>query len=287
MSAAAPSRHRVLVAAASILSAALAAPAVAAASDGKPEPQADKSAFTLFNPTPRELMRELSADRPDRTESPYTVDAGHLQVELSFAEWQKGGGREELAVLPTNVKVGLTNNIDVQFLFNPYLRQVTDGDTDQGAGDSQVRLKVNLWGNDGGPTALAVIPFVQIPTGADAFSTDHVEGGIIVPLTIALPAEFALTVMGEVDFVRDDGDGYDTLLVHTASLGRDIAGPLGAFVEYAGIAPVDGDGRYEAYLNTGLTYGVGEDVQFDVGVEVGLNSAADDLRVYSGVTFRL
>jgi hypothetical protein len=40
---------------------------------------ADKSAFSLFNPTPRELMREMSTDRPDTTESPYTVDAGHFQ----------------------------------------------------------------------------------------------------------------------------------------------------------------------------------------------------------------
>jgi hypothetical protein len=35
----------------------------------------DKSQFHLFNPTPKALMRELSTDRPDQTESPYTVDA--------------------------------------------------------------------------------------------------------------------------------------------------------------------------------------------------------------------
>lgn len=34
----------------------------------------DKSQFSLFNPTPRELWRDLSADRPDFTESPITVD---------------------------------------------------------------------------------------------------------------------------------------------------------------------------------------------------------------------
>src|SRR4051794_30904511 len=44
----------------------------------------DKSQFSIFNPTPRKFMRELSADRPDRTESPFTVDAGHFQVEMDF-----------------------------------------------------------------------------------------------------------------------------------------------------------------------------------------------------------
>ena len=41
----------------------------------------DKAKYHLLNPTPREQMREMSTDRPDKTESPYTVDAGHFQIE--------------------------------------------------------------------------------------------------------------------------------------------------------------------------------------------------------------
>src|SRR5688572_22582399 len=59
-------------------------PRAAAAGEGA---AADKSAYTLFNPTPRELMREMSTDRPDVTESSKTVDAGHVQVELSFGDY--------------------------------------------------------------------------------------------------------------------------------------------------------------------------------------------------------
>lgn len=36
----------------------------------------DKRNYTLFNPTPTAQMREMSTDHPDKTESPYTVDAG-------------------------------------------------------------------------------------------------------------------------------------------------------------------------------------------------------------------
>ena len=57
----------------------------------------DKSTYNLFNPTPRELMREMSTDRPDQTESPYTVDAGHFQMEMDFVkatfDRDKSGGR--------------------------------------------------------------------------------------------------------------------------------------------------------------------------------------------------
>lgn len=42
--------------------------------------QNDKSMYTLFRQTPRSQMRELTTDRPDKTESPITVDAGHFQI---------------------------------------------------------------------------------------------------------------------------------------------------------------------------------------------------------------
>ena len=249
----------------------------------------DKSGYSLFNPTPVHLLREMSTDRPDVTESPYTVDAGHIQVELSLAEWSKGGGVEELAVLPFNFKVGLTNYADVQFVYGPYIRQLSAGRTDEGHGDVIVRLKVNLWGNDGGHggTGFAIMPFVSIPTGADAFTADAAEGGIIVPFTMPLPGDFDLTLMAELDFVRDGTGGRDTLLVHTASLGHDLFGNLAGYVEYAGVIDLDGDQKYQAYLNAGATYGISENVQLDCGVNVGVNAAAQDLRIFAGMTFRI
>ncbi len=44
----------------------------------------DKSRYWLFNPTPENLMRDLTTDRPDMTESPFTVDAGHVQFETNI-----------------------------------------------------------------------------------------------------------------------------------------------------------------------------------------------------------
>ncbi len=63
----------------------LAAPGAAAQETNSVPP--DKSGYNLFNPVPENLMRELSPDRPDETESPYTVDAGHYQLEMDFANF--------------------------------------------------------------------------------------------------------------------------------------------------------------------------------------------------------
>ena len=51
------------------------APAAASA------PPPDKSGFTLFDPTPSADLRALCTDRPTKSASPCTVDAGHFQIE--------------------------------------------------------------------------------------------------------------------------------------------------------------------------------------------------------------
>ena len=52
-------------------------------------PPPDKSVYHLFNPVPREYLRGMNTDRPDQTESPYTVDAGHFRSKwiLPMARW--------------------------------------------------------------------------------------------------------------------------------------------------------------------------------------------------------
>ena len=269
-----------------------AAPRAAAAEGSAP----DKSAYTLFNPTPREAMREMSTDRPDVTESSKTVDAGHVQVELSFGDYvrdeQDGVKSETSTVLPFNVKLGLTNSIDVQLVVDPYVHQRTRTgarrDTDDGFGDTQLRLKVNLWGNDGGPTALAVMPYVLFPTSGDDLGADRVQGGLIVPFSAELPAEFNLGLMAQFDLVRDDeNESYAFEFLHTVNLNRAIVGNLGGYVEYIGIAPVDTGGGYLAFIGLGLTYGLSEDVQLDFGTNFGVSDHADDFQVFAGLSFRL
>jgi hypothetical protein len=256
----------------------------------------DKGGYTLLNPTPRAQMRELSTDRPDTTESPYTVDAGHFQVELSFAEFgrDRTGDTDvdDLTALPVNVKAGILNNVDVQLLLNPYenVREKTAGwsTRTEGFGDATVRLKVNVLGNDGGPVAVGVMPFVTLPSGRGALGADHVQGGLIVMTSAELPGGFGVGAMIQAAYLRqDDGRGYGTSLLHTVTVDHEVWGPLTAYVEYAGTAPIGLGETYRAVIGTGLTLGLGDDVQLDGGVNVGVSDSAEDVRVFVGLSIRL
>jgi hypothetical protein len=255
-------------------------------------PGSDKSRYNLINPTPRALMREMATDRPDVTESPYTVDAGHVQVESSFLDYtrddENGGDLEAWSVLPTNVKIGLTNYMDLQLAFEPYIREELENNSLDGFGATQLRLKINLWGNDGGHTALAIMPFVQFPTESEHFdATEHLQGGVILPLKLSLPREWDLGLMAEFDVVRDAADeDYELQFVHTASLSHAIVGDLDGYLEYIGITDTEEGTGYLCLLGTGVTYGLSDNVQVDGGANIGLSGEADDFTVFVGVSVR-
>ena len=85
----------------------------------------DKSHCTIFDPVPGDLLPELTPERPDKTESPYTVDAGHFQLEMDFANLTLDDSNAVRThawnVAPFNIKIGLLNNVDLQFVFDDYL----------------------------------------------------------------------------------------------------------------------------------------------------------------------
>lgn len=244
----------------------------------------DKSGYTLFNPTPREHWRELAPDRPDATESPITVDAGAMTIEASYLDWRRDNGDESYTVMATNFKLGLTNDTDLQIVLDSYTteRPAAGGGAD-GFGDVQIRLKHNVWGNDGGNSAFAIFPFIKIPTGTE-LSNGKVEGGLILPFGMDLADGIGLGLMAEIDAVHDDAtDSHDIEFLHSAVLGFDLTESLGCFTEYIGVA---GPGPYQAYFAGGFTYWINENFVLDVGTQAGLNDHSEDVGVFGGFTKR-
>lgn len=261
-----------------------------------PASKPQKEGYTLFNPTPGALLRGLNTDRPSVTESPFTVDAGHLQAEMSFVEYTydygHGSRTDGYSAAPFNVRVGLLNDLELDLILNPYLnvyaRSRAASSHLAGIGDAQVRMKVNFWGNDGGTTAFGLLPFVNFPTGYDGLSNHHVEGGLIVPFTVQLPGGFDLGTMAEFDAHRNAAnDGYGLDFLHSITLGKEITEQLNVYVEYVGVAPVRTRRTYLAYFDTGVTYALTANVQVDLGINLGLSRRANDLTVFGGVAFRI
>jgi hypothetical protein len=237
-----------------------------------------------------DFERELSADRPDATESPYTVEPGRFQVETSL--WAFSRDREAgvetrtWSVAETNFKIGLAADHDLQLVLRPWVRESLRGlgrGEAEGFGDIELRWKWNLWGNAGGRTALGVMPFVSVPTRT-AVSSGEWEGGVILTWATELPAGWGLGVQGEVDRGWDDASRrHEWDFLHTLVIGRDLTERAGIYLEYIGVA---GAHPYEASLSGGLTVAIGADLQLDLGGTYGLNDAAEDFSIFQGFTYR-
>jgi hypothetical protein len=255
--------------------------------------------YSLFDPVPREAMRPLSTDRPDQTESPYSVDAGHVQFEFEVAKATFGtvsadGDRSgrELVVGGVNAKVGLTPRTDLQWVYDgqviSWKRSEATGRLEQrsGAGDVQTRLKVNLWGNDGGPTALALMPYVKLPLSASHVRNGHAEGGLIVPVAVELAPGWSLGGQTQIDWVHYDPAGHGFEWGNTVTLGRDITERWAGFIELAArIAPESGLG-WQGQVDLGFTWEARPGLQLDFGCYFGVTRSAPDYIPFLGLTWR-
>jgi len=272
----------------------------------------DKTKHHLFRPTPKNLMREMSTDRPDQTESPYTVDAGHVQIEIDAINATFDRTRavtidnvkeRSVSYGAFNFKIGLLHNVDLQFLVDTHVRQRTE-DLDayftaegedmevavtkaSGLGDVQTRLKINLWGNDAGTTAFAIMPFFKWPLPQSDVRNGQLEGGVIFPLAIALPLDFGLGLQTQIDFVSIEEKDYQVELFNTLTVGRDLIGPLAAYVEFAALLKPQTDDEWQGQVDVGFTISPINNIQFDFGCNFGVTPSAPDYNPFLGLTLRL
>lgn len=267
-------------------------------------PKADKSCYHLFRPVPKDLMRELNTDRPDQTESPYTVDAGHFQIEWNlFGFTRDRRNREHLdertdnfSFVSTNFKMGLTNSIDLQFVFDSWQIQnevsrnaagAIVRETRQGIGDLTTRLKINIFGNDDGPLAVGIMPYVKIPTNQEGLGNKKYEGGLIVPVSVSLPKGWDMGFMTELDVVHNDPrKGYHSEFFNTITFAHEIKGKLDGYVEFAARVDTRNASAWAGQVDCGMNYSFTKNVKLDWGVNVGVTRSADDVSPFAGLTVR-
>jgi hypothetical protein len=249
--------------------------------------QAQDKGYNLFNPTPRQAMREFSIDRPDITESPMSVDAGHFQFEgdlIKFAAEDQGDGFGTITFLNGLYKIGLSHSWDLQFGYELYnINYDPDGKKiDQGTGNATIRLKHNFWGNDGDTkTALGVIPYVTFLKG----STKKMYG-IGFPFNLNLTENLGLGAQAQFDFLPSDtGADEDNKLsyLQTLVLGGKLIGNLDFYAE--GMIIFFEQERFVS-ANGGFIYNISDNVKVDVAVNMGMTQGTPS-RAYLGLSFRI
>jgi hypothetical protein len=263
----------------------------------------DKSQYNLFNPTPRSQMREMTTDRPDITEVPFTVDAGHVQTESTLFGYARtrpdidGAESDIYEFAYTNVRIGLTNNIELSLVWQPYGIVNTnvvapEPDLNQsGVGHVDIRAKFNLWGNDDFEkvgSAFALLPVITLPTDPDnGIGVSEVEGGVAAFLALALPAGFGIGFNAGTYAIQDeDGTGYHAEYLATMSGSYEWTDKFATYAEVVGIMGMQDPRGDILLIGAGWTYALTDDVQLDGGVNFGVTDASDRYNPFLGLSMR-
>jgi hypothetical protein len=240
--------------------------------------------YNIFKPVPSALMREdMETDRPDVTETPHTVDAGHLQYEADLVNYQtetSGNTKQQHWLInQANIKLGLLKNTDLQFVIQSYGKDISTNkvtglkETASGFGDISVRVKQNINGNYHGNFSIAIMPYIKLPTNT---YTDNqiIEGGLIVPLSLNLPDDWELGTQAEVSFIKDD----EIIARHTELLQTlTISHPLFKNMDFIAETYYTYDFKHhetQNFLDGAVAYQISKAFSVDAGFNYGLQKEA-------------
>jgi hypothetical protein len=268
--------------------------------------QPSKWEYNLLNPTPSDQLRGMDTDRPNVTNTPHTIDAGHLQIEAGIIDYayfrddSPGNNvrEDDLDFGQFNFRLGVLNNLEINAVVDAYdLVQVHDYDAGTSFragsfGDTVIGGKLNLWGDESGDsaweTAMAIQPQFKLPTARNNVGNGYFEFEVDAPFLMNLPAGFHLGLQPGVSYERNSDDsGYVTGFPMSISVDRVVVGNLDVYVEYASDVTTEKHVETEQTIDVGGTYPLTDNIVLDTGVNLGLNRASNNVEVLAGISVRL
>ena len=259
------------------------------------DPAPDKSDFTLLDPTPDADLRSFNTDRPPKANSPYTVDAGHFQYETDIAVFGYGNAdgvkTQDWTVFDPTLKLGLTNTIDAELQITPYesvvAKSAAGTTTVSGIGDTFVRVKINVLGDDHGSVAVALLPYVKLPTAQSGLGNGKVEAGLILPMSFSAPGDFTVIVMPEGDYLKDTAvSGYHSVFDFLINVSHPLDKRWTFYTEAFTTQSLQARSKPIYTLDEALTCALSANLQLDFGGNFSLNDAAPRAQLYMGLSQR-
>lgn len=256
--------------------------------------------YSVFDPVPDDALRPFCTDRPTKGTGVCTIDAGHFQIELDIfnATFQNADGVTTSTYLYTspNVKLGLTDNVDLEVAFSPLVTvDMHDHKTGahariSGFGDMVLRVKTNLAGNSGGDFGIALDPYVKLPTAGSGIGNGAVEEGLVVPMAFGLSDVWSVSLVPEIDILKNAlDDGRHVAEIAALGITRSFADNITASAElWADNSndPASSNTQYSFDLAATWQPPDTKDLQFDVGANFGLNRNTPGSQIYVGISHR-
>ncbi|WP_420438336.1 transporter [Candidatus Palauibacter sp.] len=243
----------------------------------------------------------LVADRPDFTEAAATVGRGVFQLEFGYTyeydrpEGSLGGGVWTHSLGEPLLRVGvLSETLELRLGLSPVsVGAGADGRsvTETGLEDLYMGVKLVLTEQDGLRPATAILPQMTVPTGSDAFTSDRTLPGLNFIYGWDLAENVVLAGSTQMNrALSESGGGASAYSQWTQSVvaGFSLGERAGVYTEWFAHFHAEPEGtRAEHYANGGLTWSLGDDLQWDIRAGLGLNESATGVFLGTGLVVRM
>lgn len=241
------------------------------------------------------LDEPLVTDRPDFTEASSTVGRGVAQVEFGYTFAYDSANHVSTRTQSWGeplLRYGfLADWLEFRAaLFPLSQRIVSEGrrrETSDVA-DLYFGLKLGLTPQAGVAPEMALVPQITIPTGSSAPKTGEVLPGLNWLYSWELTERLSLGGSSQFNRALDEGSGRaHLLLAQSITSGYRFTNRLGLYAEWFALVPHSAEtARPQHYFDFGFTYLLSDDIQWDIRYGKGLNRAAADFFVGTGLSIR-
>jgi hypothetical protein len=224
------------------------------------------------------------AARPLTTEDAWTVEKGKFQLETGFDATRQDNHDREMSPSLT-LSYGLLERMDMgigsAFLFVLPKQE----ENENGLGDTELKLKYRLLDEKGWIPAFAISGKLKIPTASKSkgLGSGKTDFGIITIVTKTLSKRLVLHLNLGYTFIgehrADNEFNYSGAVQFILS---DQWAWVGEIIGVNHFNGRKGDDPFSGLLGT--QYLITESIVWDAGVEIGMNKAAPNFRITTGLT---
>ena len=223
---------------------------------------------------------ELVGDRPDFTESAVAVSPGRVQIEAGTT-WTRDESETAHELGEVLVRIGMVEDLELRVGLGSWVRA---GDADGWDGGS-LGIKARLVEGWGLRPELAVLLGAATPFGDEEVADGSWQPEAKLALGWELAEDLDLGV--NAGYARPgEGEGRFDQAQWSAALGWGATERLGFFVEAFGFGREAPEGGATQYLDAGVTWLLGPELQLDARLGRGLGDEAAEWFAGAGVVAR-
>lgn len=226
-------------------------------------------------------IESLQADRPDQTETPYTVPRNHFQMELGFS-YEHTNDVVETYTLPTALmKYGLNDHFEVGIITE--MSGIKTENTKYGLIPVSLRFKERICDENGLLPMTSFIGYLALPKAANKeFQATYFAPSFRFTMQHSLSENVMLAYYLGAEW---DGESAEPVFIYTLTSGMSVTEKFGAYIELYGYAPQNSSADHRC--SAGVSYLLKPNVMFDLSGGYAFSEKAPDYYMGVGFSFRL